>query len=206
MQGREHQRIAAACQSGPVWCDIACATYFASDLVGNFLERLPHSVHRTGGLEDDLSMGAGLLLESSLGAPVDVADDLANRLLELLAGRQLRSRERDALGVLSGEIHGCDSWAANSRTRRGGCARGAIGTIGRRDSSGLLAPGRDRSLSARLDRTESWEGFLRLCVQGGLLGSSNRLLGLLLAGSLLAQRSVRGGGSRRGRVCDILLI
>lgn len=144
-------------------------------------------------------MGSSLLLEPSLGAPVDIADDLGNGLLELLAWRQLRGRERDALGVLAGKIHGCNRGAADSRaggSRSAGVAVGAIG-VGR-DGNGLLAPGGDRSLRARLDGTESREGLLRLGVEGRLLGGRGWLLGLLLASSLLAQRGIGRGRLGRG--------
>lgn len=151
-------------------------TYLGADLVGDFLESLPHRFNRTGGLEDESSL-ALLVVELGLGAPVDIADDLVDGLLQLTAGGDLVGSEGDALGVFAGDVHGREGGAtAGSRWGR----RAAIDAVGG-DRGRLLAPGgRDRSLSA-LGGTESREGLLRRRVEGRLLG------GRLLASCLLAE-------------------
>jgi hypothetical protein len=173
--------------------------YLASDFVGNLLKRLPHRLDGTSGLEDDLTVGASLLLEPSLGAPVDVADDLTHGLLKLLTRRQLGGGEGDALGVLAGEVHSGDGRAADGRARGGRSTRVGIAAVGRGHAGRLLAPGRDSSLGARLDRPKSREGLLGLGVERRLLRGGSGLFSLLLAGGLLAH-----GG--RGRVCNVLLV
>jgi hypothetical protein len=162
--------------------------YLGADLVGNLLESLPHRLDRTSGLKDDSSAGARLELELGLGAPVDVADDVVDGLLELLARSELVGREGDALRVLAGDVHRGESRAtADGQSSRGTIGSGiAVDTVGG-DGSRLLAPGgRDRSLGTGLAGAESWEGLLRGRVQGRLLRGRS-VFHLLLAGGLLAQ-------------------
>lgn len=183
--------------------------YFGADLVGNFLERLPDSIDRTSSFENDGSSRSRLVLELSLGALVDVTDEVVDRSLELLARSELMGCKGDALAVLSRNAHDRQCRAATNRLRTGG-RRGTIAGSVTIDAVGgsngrLLAPGRsNRNLSTGLDGTESREGLLRRGVEGGLLGR-RRTISLLLASGLLAERRIRLGGGRR-RMGDVFLI
>ena len=177
--------------------------YLGADFIGDFLESLPDSFNRTGGLEDESSL-ALFVVELGLGAPVDIADNLVDGLLQLTTGSDLVGGERDAFSVLAGDVHGREGGATGGSGLGG---RAAIDTVGG-DSGRLLAPGRsNRRLSARLDGTESREGLLGLSVQSRLLGGSRSVVGLLLAGGLLAERSSGVGGRSMGEfvlVGDVL--
>lgn len=184
-------------------------TYLGADFICDFLERLPDSFNRAGGLEDE-SAGCLLVLELGLGTPVDVTDDFVDGLLQLRASGDLVGSERDALRVLAGDVHGRKGGAtANGhRGRRAIAGSGAIDAVGG-NRGGLLAPGgRDSSLGARLDGAEGWEGLLRRRVQRRLLGGSRSGIGLLLASSLVAQssRAIVGRLGRGRRMSDILLV
>lgn len=174
-------------------------TYLRADFISDFLESLPHRFDRTSGLEDESSL-ALLVVKLGLGAPVDIADDLVDGLLQLTARGDLVGSEGDALGVFSGDVHGREG-GATAGSRWGRARRAAIDAVGG-DRGRLLAPGgRDRSLSA-LGGTESWEGLLRRCVESRLLG----VPGLLLASGFLAERSraIGRGVSKIILVGDVL--
>jgi hypothetical protein len=167
---------------------------------------LPHRFNRTGGLEDKCSLTL-LVVELGLGAPVDIADNLIDGLLQLTTRSDLVGSERNALRVLAGDVHGWESRATGGN-RLGRAICRAIGAVGG-DRRRLLAPGRrNGSLSSRLDGAESREGLLGLSVERGLLRGGRRVLGLLLASSLLAERSsgigIRLGGGRR--MGEVLLV
>jgi hypothetical protein len=182
-------------------------TYLGANLICDLLESLPHSLDRAGRFEDDSSTRSRFVLELSLGALVDVTDDFIHGLLELRARSELVGRKGDAFRVLARNVHAWKSRTATDGQRGAIASCIAIGAVGD-DRSGLLTPGgRDRSLSTGLNRTKSWEGLLRRGVQGRLLGSRG-IIRLLLAGSLLAQRRIRGRvGRGRGRgMSDVFLI
>jgi hypothetical protein len=160
----------------------------------------------TSGLKEDATRTL-LVLDLGLGAPVDVADDVVDRLLHLGTRRELVEGKVDALLVLARDVHGRQGRATGTRSRGVGSIvgwRAAIDAVGG-DRGRLLAPGGcDRSLSARLDGTKGWEGLLRRSVQSRLLGRGRSILGLLLAGRLVAEGS--RGISRGSRVSELVLV
>jgi hypothetical protein len=79
--------------------------YLGADFIGDFLESLPDSFNRTGGLKDESSL-ALLVVELGLGAPVDIANNLVDGLLQLTTGSDLVGSKRDAFSVLAGDVHG----------------------------------------------------------------------------------------------------
>jgi hypothetical protein len=144
-------------------------TYSGTKLASNFLQSLADVVgSRTSGSESVGTASALAHLDLGLGALVDVAEDLIERLLEVLRLGNLGRSEGDGLGVTAGqrdaaEASGGRSGSSEARGRSRAARRGVVGdlavlkTICVGDGSRLLGPWRRTGRRARLRSAERGE-------------------------------------------------
>jgi hypothetical protein len=147
----------------------AIVTYSRAELTSDLLQCLANVVgSRTGSSESVGTAGTLAHLDLGLGALVDVAEDLRDRLLEVLGLGELRGSEGDGLGVTAGERDATETSSGrggSSEARgRSRAARGSVvgdlavvKPIRVSDGSRLLRPRGGTGRRARLRSAERGE-------------------------------------------------
>jgi hypothetical protein len=195
-------------------------TYSGTKLASNFLQSLANVVgSRTSGSESVGTASALAHLDLGLGALVDVAEDLCERLLEVLGLGDLGGSERDGLSVTAGKRNATEaggrSGSSEARGRSRAARRSVVGdlavvkTVCIGDGSRLLGPWRRTGRRARLGGAERGEQLLGLRVEDRrLLGSrsGSRLGSGGGGGGRGTSRRRSSGRGRRRRVDDVLLV